>query len=74
MTTDKLPPAYINKYGDPDLFNMEYSKYVHHINADVDESSEGGDPDFQDAKRLDFYNQDKDRDEDEREDDDDNPI
>ena len=46
MTTDKLPPAYINKYGDPDLFNMEYSKYVHHINADVDESSEGGDPDF----------------------------
>ena len=39
MTADQLPAAYMDKYGDPDLFNMEYHKYVSHINAEVEDQS-----------------------------------
>lgn len=40
MTAEKLPKDYLDQYKDPDIFNKEYSKYVSHINADVDESSD----------------------------------
>ena len=55
LTAEQLPQAYLDKYKDPDLFNQEYNKYVSHINADMEESSDGGNNSFKQS--LDFYTQ-----------------
>ena len=54
MTAEKLPKDYLDQYKDPDIFNKEYSKYVSHINADVDESGDQMSA-KEEMQRLDFY-------------------
>lgn len=55
MSADSLPKDYLDQYENPDIFNQEYQKYLTHLNADVDEEGNSGDPDFASAERMDFY-------------------